>query len=66
MHGTTLQALQYEKAWKTVIVNKKKLNPWIGFHQEILTLKSTTRGLKCQTLNYHLIYSGTHYECEWR
>lgn len=66
MHGTTFQALQYEKAWKTAIANKEKLNPWIGFHQEILTLTSTTRGLKCHTINYHLIYSGAHYGCEWR
>lgn len=66
MHGTTLEALQCEKTWETVIVNKEKLNAWVGFHQEILTLKPTTRGPKCHTINYSLIYAGTHYRCEQR
>lgn len=50
-----------KKTWETAIVNKEKLNTWIGFHQEILALKSTTRGLKCHTIISLLIYAVTHY-----
>lgn len=64
MHETTLQALQCEETWETVTVNKEKLHARVGFHQEILTLKATTRGPKCHTINYCLIFAGTHYGCD--
>lgn len=51
----------WKKTWETAIVNKEKLNTWIGFHQEILALKSTTHGLKCHAIISLLIYAVTHY-----